>query len=122
MSMLMLVSCYVLAVQLEYANKAVENAGWVLEMPPRMWPHNTADGSAPVPFQPRLIVPSTAIGIKCKDGIVLAVEKLTPSKLLVPGANRRIATVDTHIGLVRAHIPPLACQLMDRLTERADPC
>lgn len=35
-----------------------------------------------------------------KDGIVLAVEKLVQSKLLVPGANKRIATVDLHAGVV----------------------
>ena len=43
----------------------------------------------------------TVIGLRVKDGVVLAVEKLVPSKLLVPGANRRIASVDLHIGLVR---------------------
>lgn len=43
----------------------------------------------------------TAIGLKVKDGVVLAVEKLVQSKLLVPGANRRIASVDDHAGLVR---------------------
>lgn len=43
----------------------------------------------------------TAIGLRVKDGVVLAVEKLVHSKLLVPGANRRIQTVDRHIGLVR---------------------
>jgi len=43
----------------------------------------------------------TAIGLKVKDGIVLAVEKLIHSKLLMPEANRRIQTVDRHIGLVR---------------------
>lgn len=42
----------------------------------------------------------TAIGLKVKDGVVLAVEKLVHSKLLVPGVNRRIHTVDKHIGLV----------------------
>lgn len=42
----------------------------------------------------------TAIGLRVKDGIVLAVEKLVQSKLLVPGANKRIATVDLHAGVV----------------------
>ena len=42
----------------------------------------------------------TAIGLRVKDGVVLAVEKLVHSKLLVPGANRRIQTIDRHIGLV----------------------
>ena len=49
----------------------------------------------------------TAIGIKLKDGIILAVEKLVTSKLLVPGANKRIATVDTHAGIVS---PPNNCR------------
>jgi hypothetical protein len=47
----------------------------------------------------------TAIGIRCKDGVVLAVEKLITSKLLKPGANKRIATVDRNIGIVRFHFP-----------------
>lgn len=37
-----------------------------------------------------------------KDGIVLAVERLIHSKLLVPGANRRIQAVDRHIGMATA--------------------
>lgn len=44
----------------------------------------------------------TAIGIRCKDGVILAVEKITSSKLLKPGANKRIATVDRNIGIVSA--------------------
>lgn len=42
----------------------------------------------------------TAVGIRCKDGVVLAVEKIISSKLLKSGANKRIATVDRHIGVV----------------------
>ena len=42
----------------------------------------------------------TVIGLKVKDGVVLAVENLVHSKLLVSGANRRIQTIDPHIGLV----------------------
>ena len=44
----------------------------------------------------------TAIGLRVKDGVVLAVEKLVHSKLLMPESNRRIQTVDKHIGLVRS--------------------
>ena len=46
----------------------------------------------------------TAIGLRVKDGVVLAVEKLVHSKLLVPDANRRIQTIDRHIGLVSSFI------------------
>lgn len=51
----------------------------------------------------------TAIGIRCKDGVVLAVEKIITSKLLKPGANKKIATVDRHVGIVRhtaKHLAP----------------
>nr|KAJ3422562.1 hypothetical protein HK105_007544 [Polyrhizophydium stewartii] len=44
----------------------------------------------------------TCIGIRAKDGVVIAHEKLIHSKLLVPGSNRRIQTVDQHIGMVGA--------------------
>ena len=40
------------------------------------------------------------IGLRCKDGVVLAVEKLIISKLLVEGSNRRIYNVDRHAGVV----------------------
>ena len=42
----------------------------------------------------------TCVGIRCKDGVVLAVEKIITSKLLKPGANKRIATVDRNVGVV----------------------
>ena len=46
----------------------------------------------------------TAIGLRVKDGIVLAVEKIIHSKLLVPDANRRIQNLDKHLGMVCIHI------------------
>ena len=48
---------------------------------------------------------STAIGLRVKDGVVFAVEKLVQSKLLIPGANRRIQTIDRHLGFVRNNFP-----------------
>lgn len=42
----------------------------------------------------------TSIGIRCKDGVVLAAEKIISSKLLKPGANKRISTVDRNFGVV----------------------
>ncbi|OSD04379.1 20S proteasome subunit, partial [Trametes coccinea BRFM310] len=44
----------------------------------------------------------TAVGIRVKGGVVLAVEKLIHSKLLIPEANKRIYTVDKHIGAASA--------------------
>lgn len=43
----------------------------------------------------------TAVGIRCKDGVVLALEKIVTSKLLKKDANKRIATVDRNMGVVR---------------------
>ncbi|KAN0063882.1 putative proteasome subunit alpha type-7 [Thecaphora frezii] len=57
--------------QIEYAAKAVENAG-------------------------------TAIAIRTKTGVVIAVEKLVQTKLLVPGSNSRIFSIDRHVGLTSA--------------------
>jgi 20S proteasome subunit alpha 7 len=41
----------------------------------------------------------TAVGIRCKDGVVLGVEKQKLSKMLVPGSNRRVYTVDKCTGM-----------------------
>lgn len=43
---------------------------------------------------------STAVGIRGKDGVVLGVEKLITSKLHEASSNKRIFTVDRHIGIV----------------------
>jgi len=48
----------------------------------------------------------TTIGIRCKDGVILACEKLVTSKLLVPGSNKRIATIDRHIGIATSGLVP----------------
>ncbi|MGH0191575.1 UNVERIFIED_CONTAM: hypothetical protein FKN15_066337 [Acipenser sinensis] len=44
---------------------------------------------------------STAVGIRCKDGVVFGVEKLVLSKLYEQGSNKRIFNIDRHVGMVR---------------------
>ena len=44
----------------------------------------------------------TAVAIKCKDGIVFAVEKMVRSKMLVEGSNRRIHSAAYHVGIACA--------------------
>jgi len=61
----------------------------------------------------------TAIGIRCKDGVVLAVEKLVHSKLLVPGVNRRIQTVDRHVGLATAGLQADGRHIANRARDEA---
>ncbi len=60
----------------------------------------------------------TAIGIRCKDGVVLALEKIISSKLLKKGANKRIASVDRNMGIVRwlTHPPSHTGKLTATLT------
>lgn len=42
----------------------------------------------------------TVIGLRGKDGVVLAAEKLVLSKLHEPGTNKRIFNIDKHVGMV----------------------
>jgi 20S proteasome subunit alpha 7 len=68
-----------------------------------------------------IYIPSfrTAIGLRVKDGVVLAVEKLVHSKLLVPGANRRIQTIDRHIGLASSGLLADGRHLSNRARDEA---
>lgn len=74
--------------QVEYASKAVENAG-------------------------------TSIGLCCTDGVVLATEKLKNSKLLVPGKNKRIQSIDRHVGVVYSGLIPDGRHFVNRGRDEA---
>ena len=41
----------------------------------------------------------TAVALRGKDGVVFAVEKIVQSKLYEPDANKRIFSVDRHVGI-----------------------
>eukprot|EP00736_Rhodelphis_marinus_P011211 Rmarinus@m.22944 len=48
----------------------------------------------------------TVLGIKCKDGIVFAVEKLLTQKMFVRKSNTRIFSLDRHAGMaIAGHFP-----------------
>lgn len=68
--------------QIEYAGKAVENSGYVFII----WPSYNFF--------------STVVGICCKDGVVLGVEKLIEMKMMEEGTNQRIFNIDKHVGMV----------------------
>ncbi|KRT82017.1 hypothetical protein AMK59_5958, partial [Oryctes borbonicus] len=55
----------------------------------------------------------TAIGLKGKDGVVFAVEKLVTSKLYEPGANKRIFNIDGHVGMAVSGLIADARQIVD---------
>lgn len=61
----------------------------------------------------------TAIGVRCKDGIVLGVEKLIISKMLESSGNRRIYSVDRHVGAAFAGLTADARQLINRTRQEA---
>ncbi|KAL1846235.1 hypothetical protein VTK73DRAFT_325 [Phialemonium thermophilum] len=61
----------------------------------------------------------TSIGIRCKNGVVLAVEKIVTSKLLKPGANKRIGTVDRHIGIAYSGMIPDGRQFVEYARDEA---
>jgi len=62
----------------------------------------------------------TAIGIVCKDGVVLGVEKIVTSKLYEPGVNKRTFIIDQHIGMVVAGLLADARQLVKIAREEAE--
>mmetsp|Transcript_6032 Transcript_6032/g.11011 ORF Transcript_6032/g.11011 Transcript_6032/m.11011 type:complete len:274 (+) Transcript_6032:125-946(+) len=75
--------------QIEYAAKAVENAG-------------------------------TALGLRCRDGVVLAVEKPLQNKMLVAATTgRRIHTVDEYAGVAMTGFVSDGRQIVNRAREEA---
>lgn len=61
----------------------------------------------------------TAIGLKCNDGIVVIVEKPQISKMLVAGSNRRIFTVDSHVGIAITGYTSDGRQIVNRAREES---
>ncbi len=57
---------------------------------------------------------ATALGVKCGEGIVLAVDKRIPSKLVQPESFEKIFQVDTHIGTAASGMIADARQLVER--------
>ena len=56
----------------------------------------------------------TAIGICCKDGVVLGVEKLVESKMMEPGSNERIFNIARHAGMAVTGWKPDTRQLVNK--------
>src|SRR3990167_6625930 len=62
---------------------------------------------------------STALGIACKDGVVLISDKRITSKLMVPEAVEKMFKIDDHMGATAAGIISDARVLVDRAQLRA---
>eukprot|EP00494_Astrolonche_serrata_P004866 UN04881 len=61
----------------------------------------------------------TIVGIKCKDGIVLGVEKLITSKMILAGSNRRLHSVHRNSGLAAAGLAADGRQIVSRAKSEA---
>ncbi|KAI6180736.1 Proteasome subunit alpha type-3 [Aphelenchoides besseyi] len=61
----------------------------------------------------------TVLAIRCKDGIVTAVDKVVNSKLEVSDANPRISNVTDHIGFTSAGVYPDCRSLLDFVQNEA---
>lgn len=57
---------------------------------------------------------TTAVGIKCNEGIVLLVDKRVNSKLLEPSSIEKIFKIDNHIGVASSGLVGDARSLVDR--------
>lgn len=73
----------------------------------------------PIPQPPKTQKNSTAIGLRCKDGVVLAVEKPILSKLLVEGSGRRTFFLDHHAGAAVAGLLPDGRVIASRACDEA---
>ena len=124
--------------QVEYASKAIEASGYVSHCPlasaadalPALCARARALARSRAPTLLALLAAATAprprrtsIGIRCRDGVVLGVEKLLIGDMLVSGgtasANRRLAAVDAHAGCASSGLAPDARQLVNRARDEA---
>lgn len=56
---------------------------------------------------------SNAVGVRTKDGVVLAAERRLPSPLMIPSSLEKTIQIDTHIGAVLAGLVSDARSLID---------
>ncbi|KAL6530615.1 Phosphoprotein associated with glycosphingolipid-enriched microdomains 1 [Orobanche minor] len=62
----------------------------------------------------------TVAAIRCKDGVVMGVEKLIASKMMLPGSNRRIHAVHRHAGMAVAGLAADGRQIVARAKSEAN--
>ncbi|XP_053974068.1 proteasome subunit alpha type-3 [Hylaeus anthracinus] len=61
----------------------------------------------------------TVIGLRGKDGIVFAVEKIVTSELYEPGTNKRIFNIDKHVGMAASGLISDARQIAETARSEA---
>ena len=49
---------------------------------------------------------STILGVMCKDGVIMGTEKILTNKMLVPGTDKRLYSVNINMGgLINGVVP-----------------
>mmetsp|Transcript_38003 Transcript_38003/g.151007 ORF Transcript_38003/g.151007 Transcript_38003/m.151007 type:complete len:230 (-) Transcript_38003:162-851(-) len=61
----------------------------------------------------------TAVGARCSDGVVIAVEKVYHSRMMMKGSLRRVHFVEKHIGVGIAGLLPDGRQMVSKCREEA---
>lgn len=61
----------------------------------------------------------TALGLRCTDGVIIAVDKPLPSATMVPTTNRRVFNVAPHIGMTCAGLLSDSRFVLDRARQEA---
>mmetsp|Transcript_18295 Transcript_18295/g.17417 ORF Transcript_18295/g.17417 Transcript_18295/m.17417 type:complete len:200 (+) Transcript_18295:20-619(+) len=64
-------------------------------------------------------VSSTIVGVRCKDGIILGTEKVVVNKMMLPGTDKRIFSVNLQTGCTVNGLVPDGKSLMFRAREEA---
>ena len=59
----------------------------------------------------------TAVALRGKDGVVFAVEKIVQSKLYEPDANKRIFSVDRHVGIAVSGLVRRASAILEEINK-----
>ncbi|XP_076620924.1 proteasome alpha7 subunit [Colletes latitarsis] len=61
----------------------------------------------------------TVIGLRGKDGVIFAVEKIVTSELYEPGTNKRIFSIDEHVGMAASGLISDARQIAETARSEA---
>ena len=64
-----------------------------------------------------LLIFSTIVGVVCKDGVVIGTEKLVLNKMMVPGTDKRLYSIDLNTGGVINGITPDGRAVIQRARE-----
>lgn len=62
---------------------------------------------------------NTVVGVQCKDGIILGTEKIVVNKMMVPGTDKRLYSVNINTGSVINGLVPDGRAMVNRAREES---